>query len=561
MNLGEIKQQIYSISDYKPSNPNYEREVEDLINSNYMSIWNSRPWTFANKQIYFDVFPDITPERAAGEVGSTDLPYLIPVKVTSQSPLTLAPTTGSISAIFTQPVNRLVSHQSAYIGNPIEVMGVEYTIVHIEYFGGTIVTSGAGTQDIYARIYVDKPFHFTEEGTTDWTIKQRYHFLPDDLSETIAFSYRPWPLTGASAAWQALRPIDLFRDVRTNINVLGQQETSNDAYAYIRETDQTIPAGGRISSSVITVGATGDFAAGDTFEVAWAYVGPGGRVGPLGEITKLTVPTGTVSTTCYFSLNLLHMDGSEAYSKAYQQPESYGRPDENLMYSKQVFYNANWDWTAKKRLGPPKWIPITFAAASSAATYGPSATPTVYQRWIGTSNFVDWELVGRKDISTLTIRLKSQLRQITAVGQRHKFASKYERIRLFPRPDSWDAELEAIGTPDFPNATSGTISLPLDYVQRLTLTYRYIPQPLAFQTDAPELPLEFHNLVVWATLRDIYLKNSNISMSQLYDQKYERGLRDLAKRHITYTDAMTTKGGQNTFPKYPAYRVTYNPNT
>ncbi len=561
MNLSEIKSQIYAISDYKPGNPNYEREIEDLINSNYMAIWNARPWTFANKQVYMDVYSDITPARAADENGSTSLPLLVPVKVTAQSPVTMAPTSGSIAAVFTQPVNRLTNHGSLYIGNPIEVLGVEYTIIHIEWWSGSITLDGTSTP-IYARIFVDKPFQFTATSTSDWKIKQRYLFMPDDLSETVAVSYRPWPFVGASAAWQSLRPIDLFRDVRTNVNVLGQQETSGDAYAYVRETDQTIPSGGKISyTTTVAVGdVTGDFSAGDTFEVAWAYVGSSGAIGPIGEVKTISIPSSTATTTCHFSLTLLHTDGSTASSKAYANPESYQFPDDNLKYGKQVFYNANWDWTAKKRLGPPKWIPISYAATATSGTYGPAASPTVYQRWLGSSNFVDWQLVSTiKSSSTLPIRLKSQLRQATSVSQDYRFGPKYERIRLFPRPDSYDKALEKIGTPQNPGDTTGTISLPLDYVQRLTLTYRYVPAALGFQSDAPELPQEFHSLVVWATLRDVYTKNSNVALSQLYDGKYTRGLKDLAKRHVTYTDAITTKGGQNNFPKYPSYRVTYNP--
>ena len=539
MNLQEIKNQLASIADYKPSNPAYERDVENIINSNYHNIWNSKPWLFAHKQVYLDIHADITPTRCLVENGNSIIPYLIPVETTTVSPFDINVQAGTLAAVFTAPVNRLTNHMSAFIGNPIEVNGIEYTIVHVEFLD-TFITAGSTTYDAKVRIFVDKPFRFTEP-TDDWKVKQRYINLPEDTSDVVGVAYRPWPFTGTNPTWQALKPIDIYRDVRAQSNILSNQETSGDAYAYVREVDTSIPAGGLITYTTTTsVGDTsGNFISGDTLEVCWAYVGVSGRVGPLGEPKTISIPT-TATTTCHFNLILVHHDGSPVGSPAYDKPQSYAQPDINLKYQKQVFYNANWDWTTKKRLGPPKWLPVSYGAQASVTAF---TNPSNYIRWLGNSNACDTEWQTAKNVSSHAIRNKTYLKQQYATKFALYAGAKYERIRLHPRPDSWDAELEAVGNPDSWSDDVTTASYPLDYIQRLTLTYRYTPPDLSFQTDVPELPPEFHNIVVWASLRDLYLKNSNVQMAQIYESRTDKALKDMAKRHINTIDVQYRKGG------------------
>lgn len=549
MNLQEIKNQIYAISDYKPGNPAYEREVENLINSAYMNLWNSKPWTFSTKKKFLEVHADITPERIASENGETATPKLIPV-ATTWSPLALTAKNTSLACVITQPVPRLALHPYAWKGNPIEIDNVEYTITHVEVIGTATspktMTLDGNTVNVYVMIYVDVPIRMEASHSTSWKIKQRFVYLPQDTSDVISVSYRPWPIIGASQAWNVLKPIDLHVDVRSAAAAWGNQETSGHATSYAREPDIYIPSGGKITYSTVTEGNTyGSFAAGDTLEVAWAYVGPGNTVGPLGEATKISIASGVQKTDCYFIVNTLHIDGSETESQSYFKPESAFRADQELKFSKQVFYNANFDMTTGKRLGPPRWLPIPYGATQREDVYGDGGSASIYQRWLGYKNHAESEdILGNPTSTSIEIRTKWLLQEQASSGERFFFTPKTERIRLYPRPDSWDIEIPPVGNPQNPYVMTTSMTYPNDFIQRLQLTYRYTPAPLSYQTDAPEMPQEFSQLIVYSALRDIYLKNNNMALSNMYDNKYERLFKDLAKRHVTYSDNVTVKGSR-----------------
>jgi hypothetical protein len=128
MNLSQLSTQVKSLSDYKPDAPSYQRDLEDIINNAYYSVWSAANWTFAHKTDYVEFQPDITPTLCGVENGDN-----VTVSIT--------PIGGSIVATFSGMVTRLVNHPSLWLGNILVVEGLEYVIVKSErYYTGTDYT-------------------------------------------------------------------------------------------------------------------------------------------------------------------------------------------------------------------------------------------------------------------------------------------------------------------------------------------------------------------------------------------------------------------------------------
>lgn len=60
MNLKQIKDMIFSITDYNPDVETYQDEVTRIVNEVYEEFFTSRPWTFSQKEIDMYTMPDVT---------------------------------------------------------------------------------------------------------------------------------------------------------------------------------------------------------------------------------------------------------------------------------------------------------------------------------------------------------------------------------------------------------------------------------------------------------------------------------------------------------------------
>ena len=59
---------------------------------------------------------------------------------------------------------------------------------------------------------------------------------------------------------------------------------------------------------------------------------------------------------------------------------------------------------------------------------------------------------------------------------------------------------------------------------------------MGLQTDTPEFPIEFHQLVVYKVLHDIYSKHDNLPQAQNYQRKYDEEIKRLEKRYVDSVD-------------------------
>jgi hypothetical protein len=510
MNLAQLIDQVKSLSDYKPSSPTYQRDLEAAINDAYYTVWASAPWTFAHKTDYIELQPDVTPARIGVEVGDNISPTLVMVG-------------GGLIAQTSGVAPRLTDRPDLWIGNILNVEGIEYVIARVERY-----YTGAPLFDYVARIWVTTPFRY-DKTTSDWKVVQRYVGLPVDCEQPIALSYRPWPYS--TTDYRPLQAISYNQEA-----MYGGYSTSIDkAWAYIREPSSHIPAGGKITFAYTNESATptnGTFVPGDSVQICWAYVGPNETIGPLGEVATLAIPDTLTGTNYSFQLSITHMDGSLAASDAYTNPASHQYADINLTYGKVLFYNANWSNTTHKVLGPPKWIPINLAALS-VSTY----ITNVYTRWVGLT-----ESIFGPSTTSLDLRTKTYLSNRYANEYLQERPSGGGRIRLYPHPDGYDVVLADLGGWENPAGTTTSTTLPYEFSTKLSLYYRYLPAPLSFQTDAVEIPYEIASLVVYRALMTIALKSNNIAMMQSFERMYERGLVDAKKRYVTSRDVHIVKG-------------------
>jgi hypothetical protein len=68
------------------------------------------------------------------------------------------------------------------------------------------------------------------------------------------------------------------------------------------------------------------------------------------------------------------------------------------------------------------------------------------------------------------------------------------------------------------------------------------PQDLVLATDVPQMPYEFHQLIVYKALEDIYLKLGQQGLAATYEKKYMKEVNGLAKRYVDKIDQQVVRG-------------------
>ena len=68
------------------------------------------------------------------------------------------------------------------------------------------------------------------------------------------------------------------------------------------------------------------------------------------------------------------------------------------------------------------------------------------------------------------------------------------------------------------------------------------PKDILLQTDSPELPVEFHQLIVYKALEQIYLKMGQTGLSNTYSGKYDKAIKGLERRYVDKIDLAPRRG-------------------
>jgi hypothetical protein len=109
-------------------------------------------------------------------------------------------------------------------------------------------------------------------------------------------------------------------------------------------------------------------------------------------------------------------------------------------------------------------------------------------------------------------------------------------IRPYPRVDAWDQAItQQAATVDFTKVFQ-------NYLRYGLMRYMYKPKVLAEATDSPEMPYEFHQLIVYKALEEIYLKLGNMPMSDTYRKRIAEEVKGLQKRYLDHIDSNIVRG-------------------
>lgn len=317
-NLKSIREKIQSIADYKATNQGHLDDIDLLINDAYEYTWLCRSWSFAQKLIYFNTYPDLDATITAKNASVTDF---------------------SRKVVFSGSIKSLLDY--TYAGNIFECQGREYVILKV-------------VSDNEIRLV--EPFR----GTTfvddiSWKLKVRYYELPEDLVQVCSISHRDVPIVGGRRQY-----LNAVLGKREEELQLAEDRTATYADFYIHIPPTNIPSGEKLLELPASAqGATGTLVAGTYYEFAWCFRANGNLYGPLSE--PLTVQSKILQIGVdkpVINLRTITHDNQIVVSPAYNNTyDRYPNVWEGL--KKVLWTNVNIDHTTGKRLGLPKWVSVT----------------------------------------------------------------------------------------------------------------------------------------------------------------------------------------------------------
>ena len=490
MDLKTLITQIKNISDYTPELTAYDNQLTDIINDSYYSIWADKRWNFAEKLSTINFYPDLTSARTADTTCSV--------------------VDGQRLATFSAAIQLFNSHPELFEGNIFEWEEREYTIVKVI----------SATQ-----IAVSEPIRSSATGArTDWKTKIRYYRLPEDCIEIMNLSYRDTPaINGNWSVTGKQKAISPRREEELNLR---EDYTATEAECYIPVPPTVVPPAEKLSvtwNQHVANSGAGDLPVNTYYEFCWAVQAPDGSVGPLSEpLNTLSPAPAQLGNLLSATVSFLTFDDKPFQSKnAVAQYVIVGGMRSLEGQRKVMYYNSNFNPATGERLGRPVWRRIL----TGYQTNVPSPASVTVQDDILTADDID---------ATLAIVNYNGLDGGNA--RYREWDGVYLRIRPYPRVDGWDKEYDYTAT--------GTTVAPRekDYLKRSQLRYYFKPMPLAQSTDTPALPYEFHQLIVWKSLEDLFIKNGNTTLSTLYTKKTEKALKKFEARYTTRTDISYQKG-------------------
>lgn len=408
---------------------------------------------------------------------------------------------GSRSVTFSGVMKRL-AYVDIWEGQPIEIQTREYTI--------SKVISGNS-------ILLDRPF----EGTTDtddttWKIKKRYYDLPEDCLELLYLGYRdePYNAIPVRGKSQGLLP---RREEDFNLRV---DLAMGYAEAYIPTPSINIPA----AEVIKTETSGGGSIPNGYYELCWAFV-KDGKVGPLSEPKTHQIDqeggTGSIGVTFQGWDDLVIQ--ADAFSAGDTQPTQWEG------YRKRLYWNKNVDRATGERLGLPCWLTVTNGGTRGLASY---LQP----------------VIADDTVSTVTL---TDINQFDNGSDRYvERDGLHQEIRLYPRPIGYDTKKVITGE------DAETI-----YFRQMVMRYLRKPQDILLQTDSPEIPVEFHQLIVYKALEQIYLKMGQSGLSNTYSGKYDKAIKQLERRYVDKIDVAPRRGQfdmGNAIGRYSWQQLKYN---
>ena len=486
MNLKELRNKVKNITDYNPEIQTYLDDLDALINDAYNQLYLSKRWNFGRKTEFLNIYPDIAAEVPVG--GGAAVPNLNVLD-------------GRRDCTFSAVVSELLEDPRIWEGQIIEIQGREYTIE-------TVADTGVGIRTV-------EPLRCTT--TSDdltWQLKHWFYHLPPDAIEILGLCHRDAPVPAKNPLWGKKIGLVARRDEELNLR---EDYTAEFSEAYVLVPPIDIPAGMKWGTPVITAvgppAAPNPFLANTKWEFTWAFE-IGGIIGPLSDPHTVDIGNVEDNTSPVVTLHFETWDDRPVRAKTYDPAVDIYQNDFEGM-KKVVFYNSNYDHTTGTRKGLPCWRQVGSGIAVASRN--------------------DWRPKTATDEESSVV-LNGLFNVNPGAPRYQEWDGQHLRIRPYPRPQGFEKEYAAAA------ATGSMAVLNRRKFRQYELRYQRKPYRLCSSTDSPEMPYEFHQLIVYKVLHECFVKGGNAAMAGMYDKKMFDAIKILERRYVDRADTFWQRG-------------------
>jgi len=500
MNLQDLRSKVKNITDYSPDLKSYQDQVDDLINDAYYTIWTSKRWKFSQVKEAMKVYPDLsyglTTRNANVQNGSRRITFSgsIPMLLAEQD-------MGPFSS--QQTSTAYGDTGSAYEGQIFQAGGREYNILKV-------------VSD--TEIHLDEQYRGTSSvDNIDWKIKKRYYDLPDDCLELLNLSQRDVPAASGMRPPNGKIPgLTKRRDEELNLR---EDYTATYAECYVDTPPINVPPAEKFTKVSDIVDAGASIPSNYYIEVCWAFHYWGAKIGPLSEpFLVKTGPSIEGGSNHAITLQFTSFDDKPIRAQTFNLVVDRV-PNKWEGLRKVIYFNQNLNPATGVRNGLPCWRSITFGSTTGTE---------------GTTLDAGKPLLISDETSNVTLQY---LNQFNAGNPRYlEWDGSIPRIRPYPRITAWDFTNGEVSQGEI---TPGARQ---EYFRRLECRYIKKPLRMVLSTDTPQFPFEFHQLVVYGVLEDIYNKSGNMELAASYRKRIEKELPKLERRYIDSIDTYFVRG-------------------
>jgi len=490
MNLTAIREKIKNITDYSPDLQAFNEQLDEIVNDAYYSIWTQKRWTFATETIPFRFFVDILPDRDNENV--------------------VAPAT-SVGAIWVQgerlvnfqfPIDRLtkvgtLEGRDVWEGQPITIENREYIIEKV-VLGNQIIVD----EPIVA------PAPLAGTYSYNWYIKKRWYDLPEDLLELLFLGHRDYPYNTSAGSYPPYGKATAIMPRREEQIDLRADYKASYAEAYIWSPSRFVKPAERLKINILQDVGVG-WNANGYYEFCWAFL----KDGKIGSLSEPTIAQQNAEGNNAFVFQFYGWDDELIVADAYNNEDE--RPTPWRGYRKVLFWNKNFDSVTGERKGLPCWIQVRNG--------GNTRNSEIYNE----------PVVVNDEANAYTLAYFNQLDN----GQKRyiEIDGQHQQIRPYPRVDGFDEEIAQA-------KNDQVIQTFHDFRRDGIIRYYRKPKDLLLGTDSPDMPYEFHQLIVYKALEDIYLKLGQDTLSSTYARRIENEMKTLQKRYVDHIDSNVRRG-------------------
>lgn len=478
-NLKALRQKIKNITDYSPELSQFDDQLDELINDAYYSLWTLKRWSFATKLDTIQFHTDM--------LSTTDTENVTALV----KQVTATVTKGQRRVLFSAKMDRL-HNKGIWEGQPIEIDTMEYTI-------SKVLDEN--------ELFLDRAFEGTTSTTnSNWKIKKRWYDLPENCLELLYLGHRDYPYVSVSGSQNPYGKSTAILPRREEDLNLRVDYTQSYAEAYITSPVQNIAPAEQLT--ITFASDAGQFQSGKFYEFAWVFL-KDGKVGALSESQEIEI----VGDNKTVRINFKGWDDLDIVADTYNTKDKIASQWEG--YRKMIVWNKNYNQTTGERKGLPCWLYVVNG--------GENRNESTYLEPVVTEDTVAFQ-----DITYLNQLDNGSPRYVEIDGN-------HQQIRPYPRPIGYDFEVEQvlIGT---------NVDVYHDYVREGVMRYMVKPRDILLATDVPQMPYEFHQLIVYKALEDIYLKLGQQGLAATYEKKYMKEINNLARRYVDKIDARVVRG-------------------